>query len=171
MRLPRKISEILSPTLNKLAKSEHVVAYYAWAQSCGEQVAGVTSPLSFSRGLLTVECSSSVWANELTYLSNTILSRMNEVVPDHPVKKLRFIVTRGTTFAGAQEPPPQRPAARREGRPRNLTSARESADSIGSTGLRGAVEEALRRADSASSPRSESSPPERGENSGFAALS
>ncbi len=89
---PRRIGEIIAPALDRLAGSDQARAYGAWARAAGEQVSGGARPRNFSRGTLTVECSSSVWANELTYLSAEILRRMDEVTPGHPVKKLRFMV-------------------------------------------------------------------------------
>jgi len=41
-----------------------------------------------------VECESSVWAQELTFLSGELLAKMAAADPSTPVKRLRFI-TRG----------------------------------------------------------------------------
>ena len=41
-----------------------------------------------------MECESSTWANELTYLSPVILARLAADDPQTPVKGLRFVVGR-----------------------------------------------------------------------------
>jgi hypothetical protein len=94
----------MGPALDRLATSDQARAYSAWARSVGEQVAASTSPKAFGRGRLTVECDSSVWANELTYLSPQILRRMDEVVPGHPVQRFRFVVGRGRPAAADSAP-------------------------------------------------------------------
>ena len=64
-----------------------------------------TRPKAFRRGQLTVECASSVWANELTYLGPQILRRMDELAPGHPVKRFRFIVGRLPAVPDADKGP------------------------------------------------------------------
>ena len=92
--LPRRLGDVITPSLDKLAGGDEARAYAAWARAVGDPVSGGTRPKAFRRGQLTVECASSVWANELTYLGPQILRRMDEVAPGHPVTKFRFIVGR-----------------------------------------------------------------------------
>jgi hypothetical protein len=111
--LPRRLGDILTPALGKLAGSDEARAYTAWARAVGEPVTRGTRPKAFRRGQLTVECASSVWANELTYLGPQILRRMDEVAPGHPVQRFRFVVGRlpapdqapGDTRAVGSSPP------------------------------------------------------------------
>ena len=100
--LPRRLGEIITPALDKLAAGEEARAYTAWARAVGAPVTGGTRPKAFRRGQLTVECASSVWANELTYLGPQILRRMDEVAPGHPVERFRFVVGR---LAAPEEAP------------------------------------------------------------------
>jgi predicted nucleic acid-binding Zn ribbon protein len=44
--------------------------------------------------VLTVECESSTWANELTYLTPVILERLRADDAATPVTSLRFVVGR-----------------------------------------------------------------------------
>jgi hypothetical protein len=97
--LPRRLGDILTPALGKLADSDEARAYAAWARAVGEPVTRGSRPKAFRRGQLTVECASSVWANELTYLGPQILRRMDEVAPGHPVQRFRFVVGRPHTQA------------------------------------------------------------------------
>jgi hypothetical protein len=109
--LPRRLGDILTPALGKLAGSGEARAYAAWARAVGDAVARGSRPKSFRRGQLTVECASSVWANELTYLGPQILRRMDEVAPGHPVERFRFVVGR------LPAPDPDSAEERTEGRP------------------------------------------------------
>ena len=161
--LPRRIGDVLSPALDRIASSDQARAYAAWARAVGDQVAAGTRPKAFSRGRLTVECASSVWANELTYLSPQILRRMDELAPDHPVKRFRFMV--GRVPAGAEPASPESsepdalvspgqendPAAAKGKRRREALApgaygaARAEVEGVRDERLREAIEAALRR--------------------------
>jgi hypothetical protein len=172
--LPRRLGNILTPALGKLAGNEAARAYAAWARAVGEPVARGTRPKAFRRGQLTVECASSVWANELTYLGPQILRRMDEVAPGHPGERFRFVVGRlpepeplpddvATEDAapGSEELPARAvapvagqdsgdPAAkekRRHGQPTpdSHDAARAQAEGVDDGRLRAAIEAALRR--------------------------
>lgn len=92
--LPRRLGDIITPALGRLVGGDEARAYSAWARAVGDPVSGGTRPKAFRRGQLTIECASSVWANELTYLGPQILRRMDEVAPGHPVKRFRFVLGR-----------------------------------------------------------------------------
>ena len=169
--LPRRVGEVLSPTLDRLATSDQARAYTAWARAVGDPVTGGTRPKAFSRGCLTIECASSVWATELTYLGPQILRRMYEVAPDHPVKRFRFVLGRLSGHAPEDprpEGPPAEPAsdarrrtdpagegsgsaaAKEESRdeapaPVAYEAARAEAEGVRDERLRAAIEAALRR--------------------------
>ena len=141
---PKRLGDILGAALGRLATSDQARAYAAWARASGEQVASGARPRHFSRGVLTVECTSSVWANELTYLGGQILRRMDEVAPGHPVKRFRFVIARAAPTAEEETPaardtlPHQRPA------PAELGGARAQAEGVRDERLRAAIEAALR---------------------------
>jgi predicted nucleic acid-binding Zn ribbon protein len=141
---PKRLGDILNPALDRLATSEEARAYGAWARAAGEQVASGARPRHFGRGLLTVECSSSVWANELTYLGGQILRRMDEVAPGHPVKRFRFMVERSAPrqeeepFAAKETRQYERPASP------DLGGARAQAEGVRDERLRAAIEAVLR---------------------------
>ncbi len=78
-----------------------------WARAAGDAVAANARPRSFARGVLTVECASSIWAQELTYLGGQLLARMDELDPAHPVERFRFVTRRSP--APAPSPPERGP--------------------------------------------------------------
>jgi hypothetical protein len=160
--LPRRLGDIITPSLDKLAEGDEARAYVAWARAVGEPVSGGTRPKAFRRGQLTIECASSVWANELTYLGPQILRRMDEVAPGHPVERFRFVVGR-LPASPEGEPGVPRPGSRetrgegsqsvaaKEKRqhdrpaPEAHDAARAQAEGVHDGRLRAAIEAALRR--------------------------
>jgi hypothetical protein len=143
--LPRPLRDILDPALQRLAGSDQARAFGAWTRASGAPVSSCARPSRFFNGVLTVECASSIWANELTYLSGEILARMDEVAPGQPVKRLRFVVERtvhppddSERFVG----PAKEPAERLSGEA--LEGAREMAAEVRDPHLRAAIEAALR---------------------------
>jgi hypothetical protein len=158
--LPRRLGDILSPALGKLAGSDEARAYAAWARAVGEPVTRGTRPKAFRRGQLIVECASSVWANELTYLGPEILRRMDEVAPGHPVRRFRFVIGRHDTPEPTEVEDSEHPASKKKRRDQypsqSVTpAARAEADGVEDGRLREAIEAALRRS-------SEEPPPARG---------
>jgi hypothetical protein len=167
--LPRRLGDILTPALGKLAGSDEARANAAWARAVGEPVARGTRPKAFRRGQLTVECASSVWANELTYLGPQILRRMDEVAPGHPVQRFRFVIGRMEAATAVKEdagsgagstiaPVPVHGAGQDSGGPTANNkcrdqqptpdareAARAEAEGVDDGRLRAAIEAALRR--------------------------
>jgi len=143
--LPRPLREILDPALQRLAGSDQARAFGAWTRASGAPVSSCARPSRFFNGVLTVECVSSIWANELTYLSGEILVRLDEVAPGHPVKRLRFVIAREVRLPEGEErpetPPPER-AERLSGEA--LEGARAMAAEVRDPHLREAIEAALR---------------------------
>jgi predicted nucleic acid-binding Zn ribbon protein len=89
-----RLGDILNAALGRVAGSDEGRAYRAWARAAGADVVAVTRPRRLSRGVLTVECESSTWSNELTYLTPVILERLRADDPTIPVTGLRFVVGR-----------------------------------------------------------------------------
>jgi hypothetical protein len=96
-----RLGDVLKAAAARLAGTEQMHAYQAWAAASGERLAAVAAPRRFAAGTLTIECESAVWAQELTYLGGEILARMQAADPLCPVKRLRFITR-------AVERPPRR---------------------------------------------------------------
>jgi len=89
-----RLGDILNTALDRVADSDEGRAYRGWARAAGAEVVAVTRPRRLSRGVLTVECESSTWSNELTYLTPVILERLRADDPATPVTGLRFVVGR-----------------------------------------------------------------------------
>ena len=89
-----RLGDILGSALERVAGSDEARAYRGWARAAGGDVVAVTRPRRLARGVLTVECESSIWAQELTYLTPVILERLRSDDADTPVKELRFVTGR-----------------------------------------------------------------------------
>ncbi len=69
----------------------------AWPEVAGPALSEEAQPVGERRGVVTVGCRSSVWAQELELFSAELLSRLNEAlaVPgaSPPLASLRFVTT------------------------------------------------------------------------------
>ncbi|MBW1874059.1 MAG: DUF721 domain-containing protein [Deltaproteobacteria bacterium] len=63
-----------------------------WSRSVPPRILEHARPVRLSRGVLIVHVSSSVWANELHYLTDDLLTRLREDAPTAPIEKIRFQV-------------------------------------------------------------------------------
>lgn len=61
-----------------------------WEEAVGVGIAAVAAPVTERDGVLTVECESSVWAEELTLMEPKIRSRLADLLADEPPSRIRF---------------------------------------------------------------------------------
>jgi hypothetical protein len=66
-------------------------------------------PVRLTRGVLIVHVSSSVWANELHYLSDDLMGRLREHAPTAGIQKIRFQVGPLPDIPKRPAPPPPPP--------------------------------------------------------------
>lgn len=92
-RAPRPLTEALAdlqggvvpPTL--LARVQE-----QWAAAAGAQIAAEATPVTEANGQITISCSSSVWASELTMMAPALLERLNERLGSEArAQALRFV--------------------------------------------------------------------------------
>ena len=62
-----------------------------WSQAVGPAIAAEAVPSAERAGVLTVSCSAAVWAQELDLMAPTILARLNELLQEAQVKRLRCV--------------------------------------------------------------------------------
>ncbi len=70
----------------------------AWREAVGPMIAERAWPVAARGGVLTVSCESSVWAQELDLMSETICQRLNARLDRGEIVKLRCVAS-----------PPQQP--------------------------------------------------------------
>ena len=84
------------------AKQSSPLPPRAWYDAVGDRVARRTRPIRLERKVLTVRAATAVWAQELSFLAPTIVTRLAAL--GCQVESLRFLV-------GPVEPPPRAPKA------------------------------------------------------------
>jgi predicted nucleic acid-binding Zn ribbon protein len=60
-----------------------------WAQTVGPAIAAQAEPTAERDGVLTVTCSSAVWAQELDLMSGELVPRLNAALQGQGVRSLR----------------------------------------------------------------------------------
>jgi predicted nucleic acid-binding Zn ribbon protein len=94
-RRPRVLKDVIPGLRSRLAPASLLADVQTrWADVAGEEVAREAQPVAARAGVVTVSCSSSVWASELSMMSSRLVEGLNEHRPDGapPVVALRFNV-------------------------------------------------------------------------------
>ena len=97
------VEEVLSSVLNKSGqtdKREYLKIYKIWPAIVGEKIAENTCLESMKRGTLFVNASSSAWMQELHFLKDMIIEKLEKELGEGTVKDIRFktgtVPTRGS---------------------------------------------------------------------------
>jgi predicted nucleic acid-binding Zn ribbon protein len=89
-RGPRPLATALERVTAELAPATLLAdVQRAWHAAAGEAFAAQSVPVSERDGIVTVACSSAVWAQELDLLSERVVGRLNERIGRDAVKGLR----------------------------------------------------------------------------------
>lgn len=74
------------------SKIEEKALFKFWPQAVGQQINAQTRPDSFRNGILFVKTVSSVWGQQLHFVKQEIMEKLNRLSGNHPaVKDIRFI--------------------------------------------------------------------------------
>jgi hypothetical protein len=140
LRRPEGIDDVLTRSGDaRLSKVRPPISARLWREAVGGRIASRAEPLRVEQGVLLVKVASSVWASELSLLSEAILARLRIAGLD--VKRLHFRV--------GEIAPPDRPPERRKSTqvpaagPLPADLARHVA-AVADPGLRVAIEESAR---------------------------
>jgi predicted nucleic acid-binding Zn ribbon protein len=93
---PRPLAGALARVTEGLAPASTLARVQGcWSDVAGPLVAAEAQPVSERDGVLTVQCNSAVWAQELELLSEDLSARLNEALGGGPgtapIVRLRFI--------------------------------------------------------------------------------
>jgi len=88
---------------------EAAKAFSWWSRSVPPRILAHARPVRLSRGVLIVHVSSSVWANELHYLSDDLLTRLRKATPSSGIERIRFQVGPLPDIPKRPEAPPRPP--------------------------------------------------------------
>jgi predicted nucleic acid-binding Zn ribbon protein len=92
-RRPRPLAAVLPGLRSRLAPATLLAGVQTrWGEVAGAEIAREAQPTSERAGVVTVRCSSAVWASELTMMSTRLVQSLNEGRPDGApaVAELRF---------------------------------------------------------------------------------
>jgi len=78
--------------LNFEDKMEQVMLYRLWTAAVGEQIARNASPVLVRGGVLHVNVTSSVWVQELHFLRDMLLGKLNAGLSGQKITDIRFKV-------------------------------------------------------------------------------
>jgi predicted nucleic acid-binding Zn ribbon protein len=92
-RAPAAIADVLKQAVAQAAPDTLLARVQAsWPEVAGAAIAAEAAPSAEREGRVTVECSGSVWAQELALLAPDLVARMNTVLGAPSVRSLRFVV-------------------------------------------------------------------------------
>ncbi len=88
---PRPLGEVLGEFRGEVTPETPLAAVQViWDEVVGERIAAVTEVVAEREGVVTVQCSSAVWTQELELMAPRILGRLAEILGDQTPEKLLF---------------------------------------------------------------------------------
>jgi predicted nucleic acid-binding Zn ribbon protein len=89
-REPRAVSEAIAALADRLAPQTALAAVQrVWPDAVGDVIATQAEPTAEREGVLTVTCSSAVWAQELDLMGPDLVGRINTALGTETVRSLR----------------------------------------------------------------------------------
>jgi predicted nucleic acid-binding Zn ribbon protein len=89
-RAPRPLALALDGLTAALAPTSPLGRIQAcWGEAVGGAIAAAAHPVSEHDGVLTVRCEAAVWAQELDLMAPEVLARLNAVLGEESVRRLR----------------------------------------------------------------------------------
>ncbi len=110
---PARLDDVLEQVIRKSGIDAGVRAgkvWSEWDEIVGDDIAEHAEPTSLRRGVLRVRTDSPVWATELTYLSDEIRRRANEVLGSEQVEAVKIWTAPGRVIRRPRARPAIRPA-------------------------------------------------------------
>jgi predicted nucleic acid-binding Zn ribbon protein len=90
-RAPARAGGAIASLVDGLAPVSGLAALQrVWPLAVGEALAAHAHPSAERDGVVTVTCSSSVWAQELTLMAPELTARLNDALKSDFVRELRF---------------------------------------------------------------------------------
>lgn len=92
-RAPASIADVLRTALPQAAPDTLLARVQAaWTGAVGDVIAAEAQPAREREGTVEVECSGSVWAQELDLMAPDLTARLNASLGTPAVRRLRFVV-------------------------------------------------------------------------------
>jgi hypothetical protein len=77
-------------TMDSPPQREQFRVWDIWEEVVGPQIAGKTRPEALRNGVLVVSVTSSVWMQELSFMKQKILDRINQTLAPATIREIRF---------------------------------------------------------------------------------
>ncbi len=91
-RAPRPLQAALTMLADELAPQTLLAdVQRAWPAAVGPAIAAQAHPTAERRGVVTISCAASVWAQELDLMAPQIIERLNGSLATHTVARLRCV--------------------------------------------------------------------------------
>ncbi len=91
-RSPRPLSLAIDHIRDELSPQTLLAeAQRAWPEAVGATIAHEARPTVERGGTLTISCSASVWAQELDLMGPQIIERLNSLLSDGQISRLRCV--------------------------------------------------------------------------------
>jgi predicted nucleic acid-binding Zn ribbon protein len=91
-RGPRSLAEAFGTLADELRPDTLLAdVQRIWAATVGEAIAEQAQPTSERAGAVTVSCAASVWAQELDLMAPQIVAKLNAVLGNDAVRRLRCV--------------------------------------------------------------------------------
>jgi predicted nucleic acid-binding Zn ribbon protein len=104
-RVPRLAGGAVASLVDGLAPASGLAALQrAWPTAVGDVIAAEAHPSAERDGVVTVTCSSSVWAQELALMAPELTARVNAVLGAENVRELRCRAAPAGAWARAPSP-------------------------------------------------------------------
>jgi len=90
---PKPIADILMATLKQLGLGTKIKQHEVldlWSQVVGDQIARVTSAESIREGKLFITVKHSAWRNELLFLKQELIQKINDKMNQEIIKDIIF---------------------------------------------------------------------------------
>lgn len=91
---PKALGKTIAQLLKNMGIEQRIKEHQAlneWSEIVGEKVAAVTRANKVVDGILFVKVKNSSWRNELIYMRQEILVKIDQTVGTGVIKELRFI--------------------------------------------------------------------------------
>ena len=104
-RVPRLAGGAVAALVDGLAPASGLAALQrVWPGAVGDVIAAQAHPTAERDGIVTVTCSSSVWAQELTLMGPELAGRLNAALGAENVRELRCRAAPAGAWAKAPSP-------------------------------------------------------------------
>jgi predicted nucleic acid-binding Zn ribbon protein len=95
-RAPRPLGSALDALTGRLAPATLLGdVQRVWEQAAGAAIAREAAPVSERAGIVTLECSSAVWMQEIDLMGPQLAAQVNALLGGERVTRLRCVATTG----------------------------------------------------------------------------